>query len=132
MVEERDDLDVEAIDVAIEEVVPEAATEVPRPDWSDWCRTTSQDRQGRPLNLRFADAGVGQVRLADGEAFVGIDHDELGSSVALTILYGDGVVPRRHVIAEPQHVLAEQDPDGHVTLIVVEDRTRRRTFVQLG
>ena len=132
MVQERGDLDVEAIGADIADVVPDTAAEVPRAAWSDWCRSTSDDRQGRPLILRFADVALGQVRLAEGESFVAIEHDELGGSVALTIRYGDTVVPRRHVVAEPRHLFAEEDGDGHVRLIVVEDSTRRRTFVELG
>jgi hypothetical protein len=130
--EERDDIQVEAIEADLGDVVPAGANEVPRPAWSAWCEATSTDRHGRPLILRYADVALGQVRLAEGESFVSIDHDELGGAVALTIRYGDGVVPRRHVIAEPRHLLAEEDPEGHVTLIVVEDSTRRRTFLELG
>ena len=132
MVEERDDLDVEAIDADIADVVPDAASEVPRSAWSEWCRATSDDRRGRPMILRFADVALGQVRLAEGETFVAIEHDELGSSVALTIQYGEDDLPRRHVVAEPRQLFAEQDGEGHVTFIVVEDSTRRRTFVELA
>jgi Family of unknown function (DUF5335) len=132
VVEERHDLDVGAVDADLEKVVPESASEVPQDAWSEWSRATSSDRAGRPILLRFADVALGAVKVAEGTPFVAIDHDELAGSVALTIRFGDGVVARSHVVADPRHILAEEDRDGHVTLIVIEDSTRRRTFLEIG
>ena len=112
--------------------LPEGATEVPPDRWSDWCARASQEGRGRPVSLHYADVALGEVQLAQGEPLVGIDHEELGGTVALTIRYGDGVVPRRHVVAEPRRVLEEQDDSGRLVLLVIVDSTRRMTWVGLA
>ena len=112
--------------------LPEGATEVPRDRWSEWAARASQEGRGRPVSLRYADVALGEVQLAQGEPLVAIDHEELGGTVALTIRYGDGVVARRHVVAEPQRVLEEQDDAGRLVLLVIVDSTRRMTWVGLA
>jgi hypothetical protein len=112
--------------------LPEGATDVPRDQWSEWFARASQEVRGRSVSLRYADVALGEVQLAQGEPLVAIDFEELGGTVALTIRYGDGVVARRHVVAEPQRVLEEQDDAGKLVLLVIVDSTRRMTSVGLA
>ena len=112
---------------------PQTATrEVERDDWPTWCNRLSEERSGHEMRLSFADEALGDVRLADGIPFIAIDHDELGSAVAFTIRYGAGVVPFRYVIAEPRVVREEPDRSGDGVRLVIEDSTRRRSFVKIS
>jgi hypothetical protein len=108
-----------------------ATEEVPPGEWPEWCRQASQRQHGRVLVLYFADDALGEVRLAEGQPFVAIEHDQLGKSVALTLKYGDGVVPMRYVIANPRQVLLEKDDEGQVRQVTIVDITGRRTFISL-
>jgi Family of unknown function (DUF5335) len=106
-----------------------AKVEIKSVEWSRWCADTTAGLVGREIVLRFADQGVGEVRLADGKPFVAIEYDELGPAVAFTIKYGDGVLPVRHVVAEPRDVQQQLDADGVVERVTIEDSTGRRTLM---
>lgn len=110
----------------------DAGIEVAAEQWSSWCKEATTDHAGRELNLHFADRGVGEVRLADGQRFVAIEYDELGPAVAITIKYGDQVLPVRHVVAAPLQVRQHRDPSGNVDRITIADSTGRRTFLSLA
>jgi hypothetical protein len=105
------------------------ATEIGSDQWSRWCEEATADLGGRDMVLQFADRGIGEVQLADGQPFVAIEYDELGPSVAFTIKYGDGVLPVRHVIAEPRDVRQQRDADGAIERVTIEDKTGRRTLI---
>lgn len=108
------------------------STEVPRDDWATWCAEATERQSGRELVLYFEDEALGSVRLAEGQPFVAIEHDELGPSVAFTIKYGSGVVPVRYVIAEPRQVTQQRNDAGEVHQVLIIDSTNRRTFVSLA
>lgn len=105
---------------------------IPRAEWPSWCEEASARHRGRELILHFADDALGDVRLAEGQPFVAIEHDTLGPTVAITIKYGAGVVPVRYVIAQPQEVLQHLDAEGRVYEVTIVDSTGRRTFVSLA
>ena len=105
---------------------------IERTEWSAWCASCTAAQSGRVLTLSFIDAALGEVELASEQPLLAIDYDELGSSVAFTIRYGTGVVPINYVIAEPRIVTEEFGSDDRVARLVIEDKTRRRTFVALG
>jgi Family of unknown function (DUF5335) len=108
---------------------PGATIEIESGRWSAWCVETTAVLAGRDLDLSFADRGIGEVQLADGMHFVAIEYDELGPAVAFTIKYGDGALPVRHVIAEPQDVRQRHDRDGAIESVTIEDKTGRRTLI---
>ena len=107
-------------------------TEIPRDDWASWCVEATERQAGRELRLHFEDDALGSVRLAEGQPFIAIEHDELGAAVAFTITYGAGVVPVRYVIAEPREVKQHHDEAGEVQQVTIVDSTNRRTFVSLA
>jgi len=109
-----------------------SATEIPRGDWAEWCTRASAENKGRAVRVTFADDALGEVRLSDGMPLVTLDYDELGSAVAFSIRYGDGVVPIRYVIAEPRRVTQELDAAGDLSRVIIEDSTNRRTVVGLS
>lgn len=106
-------------------------TEIEPGRWSAWCVETTAVLAGHELVLSFADRGIGEVQLAEGMPFVAIEYDELGPAVAFTIKYGDGALPVRHVIAEPQDVRQRHDEHGAVESVTIEDKTGRRTHISL-
>ncbi len=107
-------------------------TEVARDEWPAWCRQASADLRGHELDLHFADPALGEVRLAEDQPLVAIEHDEVGPNAALTIKYGDGVLPLRHVIVEPRELLVEHDQAGVIRAATITDATGRRTFLGLA
>ena len=109
-----------------------AGTEVPHQEWRAWCRSASESMGGHEIILTYADVALGEVRLAEGQPFVSIEHVEIGSVETLTIKYGAGVVPVRHVIAEPREILQQQGDAGQVEQMTIVDATSRRTFVRLA
>ena len=100
-------------------------------DWPDWCRQATERLSGRTLLLHYQDSALGEITLAEGQPFLGLDYDKLGPSVTLTIKYGDGVVPVRYVIADPREVQQHRDAAGEVQEVTILDGTGRRTFVSL-
>ncbi len=108
-----------------------SVTEVAPEDWPTWCREATEANAGRTLVMHFSDTALGDVRQGKGQPFVSIEHDQLGPAVALTIRYGDGVVPINYVIADPREVQQHRDADGEVTQVVILDGTGRRTFASL-
>jgi hypothetical protein len=110
----------------------EPATEVSPEEWPAWCKKASADLSGHELDLYFTDPALGDVRLAEDQPLVAIEHDELGPNTAFTIVYGDGVVPMRHVIADPRVVMQQCDRDGVIRSATITDATGRRTFVGLA
>lgn len=106
-------------------------TEIESDQWPRWCEETTADLGGRDMALRFADRGIGEVQLADGLPLVAIEYDELGPAVAITIKYGDGVLPVRHVIAAPLDVRQQRDASGDVERVTIDDSTGRRTVIAL-
>jgi len=111
---------------------PNATHEVERDRWPAWCGRLTEEHAGRDLRLYFVDEALGEVRLADGIPFIAIDHDQLGSAVAFTVRYGDGVVPIRYVIAEPRVVQEAPASSGDGVDLVIEDSTRRKSFVEIS
>ena len=107
-------------------------TEVAREEWPQWCKSVTAARSGCTLTLRFVDDALGEIQLSDDKAFVGIDHEELGSAVAFTIRYGDGVLPMRYVIAEPQSVRQTTNESDELIAVDIVDSTNRRTFLSLA
>jgi len=106
--------------------------EVPPEEWPSWCARATSSLSGRELVLHVADQALGDVRLAQGQPFVAIEHDDVGGIVALTIKYGSGVVPVNYVIAQPQAVRQHLDEAGDVQEVSIIDTTGRRTYVGLA
>ena len=106
-------------------------TDIEPDDWPTWCREATEANGGRTLVMHFSDSALGDVRQGTGQKFISIDHDKLGPAVALTIKYGDGVVPINYVIADPREVQQHRDADGVVKQVTITDGTGRRTFVSL-
>ena len=109
-----------------------SASEIPHDEWPTWCKSASDRLSGRGLNLYYQDVALGEVRLADGQPFVALEHDVVAEMEALTVKYGDGVVPVRHVIAEPSEVLQRLDAAGDIDLVTILDSTGRKTFISLA
>ena len=99
--------------------------------WSSWCEDTTADLAGRQVAVQFADKGVGEVQLTDAQRFMSIEYEQLGPAVAITIKFGDGVVPRQHVVAEPRHVRLQLGADDTIEHVLIEDSTGRRTVMRL-
>ena len=106
-------------------------TELESSDWSSWCETTTTDLAGRQVAVQFADQGIGEVQLTDAQRFVSIEYEKLGPAVAFTIRFGDGVVPRQHVVAAPRDVRLQRDADGSIEHVLIEDSTGRRTVMSI-
>lgn len=109
-----------------------ATVEVSPRDWPAWCEQASADLGGHELDLHFSDPALGEVRLAEDQPLVAIEYDELGPNTALTVKYGDGVLPLRHVIVEPRELLVERDHTGVIRAATITDATGRRTFLGLA
>lgn len=107
-------------------------TEIAPESWAEWCRRATDENTGRSVLLRFRDEALGEVRLAEGQVFIGLEHDQLGASVALSVKYGDGVVPVRHVIVDPREVRQHEDASGTLDEVTVLDGTGRRTIMSLS
>lgn len=108
-----------------------SVTSVAAEDWQSWCHEATEDLAGRTMTLRFQDRALGEVQLAEGQPFVAIEFDQLGPSVALTVKYGDGVVPVRYVIADPREVQQHRDDRDQVRQVAIVDGTGRRIQLSL-
>jgi hypothetical protein len=108
------------------------STEVPRDEWPSWCARTTSDHGGRDVVLRRADRVIGEVRLADGQPLVSIEHDEFGKTETLTIKCGSNEVPVNYVVAEPQSIEERHDEAGEVRELTIIDTTGRRTMISLA
>ena len=115
-----------------EQETPASSVEIPRDEWSDWCTRMTEADGGRTMSLRFTDEALGEVDLSDDQSFIGLDYEQLGSAIALTIHYGHYVLAMHHVIAEPRQILQESDASGRTVLVEIVDSTRRRTFISLS
>ena len=114
------------------EVDSDATSEIERDEWPAWCARLTEQWSDRHLHLSFVDEALGEIQLADGLPFLSIEHDQLGTAVAFTIRYGDGILPIRHVIAEPRSVREGLDTAGVLSRVTIEDSTRRKTFVGIS
>jgi hypothetical protein len=104
-------------------------TEVPREEWPDWCSAATSDLGGREVVLRQADRALGEVRLAEGQRLVAIEHDTLGGTEALTIKCGSIAVPVTYVVAEPRSIRQHRGGTGEINGFSIVDATERRTVV---
>jgi hypothetical protein len=107
-------------------------TEVPREEWPSWCARATADHSGKVLVLHRIDRARGEVRLAEGQQFVAVEHEEFGTNETLTIKYGTGAVPVSYVIFEPQAIRQHRDEAGDVQEVSITDATGRRTLVSLA
>lgn len=107
-------------------------TEVSPEEWPAWCQKASAHLSGHELDLHFVDPALGDVRLAEDQPLLAIEHDKVGPNTAITIKYGDGVLPLRHVIAKPRELLVEHDAAGAIRAATITDATGRRTFLGLA
>ena len=108
-----------------------SSTTVEPEDWATWCAETTQALAGRRLTLGYADSALGEVAVAEQQPFQGLDHDGFGSAVALTLRYGDSVVPLRYVIGEPRDVSVRRDAAGQIEEVAITDSTGRRSVIGL-
>ena len=115
-----------------EQETPGPSVEIPRDEWSDWCTRMTEADRGRTMSLHFADETLGEVDLSDEQPFMGIDQQQLGSAIVVTIQYGHGLLPLRHVVAEPRQILQASDASGRTVRVEIVDSTRRRTFISLS
>jgi hypothetical protein len=106
-------------------------SEVPREEWPSWCAKATADHSGRGVVLRQADRAIGEVRLAEGQRLVAIEHDEFGKTEALTIKCGSSAVPVSYVVAEPRSIRQHRDQAGVIESFSIVDATGRRTLVDL-
>lgn len=107
-------------------------TEVPREEWPVWCATATAEHSGRELVLRQADRALGEVRLAEGQRLVAVEHETFGKSEILTIKYGSSAVPVNYVIPEPRTIRQHRDEAGDVRQVSIVDAIGRRTLVSLA
>jgi hypothetical protein len=108
------------------------ANEVPREEWPRWCAETTSEHSGREVVLRQADRALGEVRLAEGQQLVAIEHDQFGKTEALTIKCGSSAVPVSYVVAEPRSIRQLQDRAGAIVEVSIIDATGRRTSLSLA
>ena len=106
--------------------------EVPREEWPSWCAAATSEHRGREVVLHQADRALGEVRLAEGQRLVAIEHDEFGKTEALTIKCGSSAVPVSYVVAEPRYIRQRRDRAGAVSEVRIVDATGRRTLVSLA
>lgn len=110
----------------------EGVTDVAREEWPSWCARTSSELGGRELVLHRADQAIGEVRLAEGQRLVAIEHDTFGRSEVLTIKCGSDVVPVSYVVAEPRSIRQHTDGAGDVRQVSIVDAVGRRTRLTLA
>lgn len=108
------------------------STEVPREEWPAWCARATAEHGGRELVLRQADRALGEVRLAEGQRLVAVEHETFGKSEILTIKYGSGAVPVNYVISEPRSIRQHRDEAGGVWQVSIVDAVGRSTFISLA
>lgn len=114
------------------ETTAENVTEVPREEWPAWCVRVTSEYSGREVVLHQADRALGEVRLAQGQTLVAIEHDEFGRTEAVTIKCGSTAVPVSYVVAEPRAIRQHRDAAGEVEELSIVDATGRRTAVRLA
>ena len=107
-------------------------TDVAREEWPSWCARTSSEQSGRELVLHRADQAIGEVRLAEGQRLVAIEHDLFGRSEVLTIKCGSDVVPVSYVVAEPRSIRQHSDDAGDLQQVSIVDAVGRRTRLTLA
>ena len=110
----------------------EGFTDVAREEWPDWCARTSSEQSGREVLLHRADRAIGEVRLAEGQTLVAIEHDAFGRTDVLTIKCGSDVVPVSYVVAEPCSIRQSLDEAGDIRQVNIVDATGRHTRLTLG
>ena len=111
---------------------PSGTSEVPREEWPRWCEETTYEHRGQEVVLRQADRALGEVRLAEGQQLVALEHDEFGNTEALTIKCGSSAVPVSYVVAEPRSIRQHRDRAGVVVEFSIVDATGRRTSLSLA
>jgi hypothetical protein len=107
-------------------------SEIPHEEWPSWAAKTTSDHVGREVVLHQADRALGEVRLAEGQSLVAIEHDEFGRTEALTIKCGSSAVPVSYVIAEPRSIRQHHDQAGEIDELSIVDATGRRTLVSFA
>jgi hypothetical protein len=107
-------------------------TEVPRDEWHAWSEQATSENSGRAVDLLQSDRALGEVRLAEGQQLVAIEHDVFGKTEALTIKCGTSAVPVSYVVAEPRSIRQRRNAAGEVQDVRIVDVTGRRTVVDLG
>lgn len=105
--------------------------EVPHEEWPSWCAKATSDHRGREVVLRQADRALGEVRLAEGQRLVAIEHDVFGRTETITIKCGSSAVPVSYVVAEPRSIRQRRVEAGDVEEVSIVDATGRRTSLGL-
>ena len=103
--------------------------EVPHEEWPNWCSAATSDLSGREVVLRQADRALGEVRLAEDQRLVAIEHDKFGRTEALTIKCGSTAVPVSYVVAEPRSIRQRRGQSGEIKEVSIVDATERRTVL---
>ena len=107
----------------------DATGEVPHDEWPQWCDEITSDNAGRRVALLQSDRALGDVRLAEGEPLVALEHDKFGKMESLTFKCGSQEVPVSYVVAEPRSVVQQRDRSGDLVEVRVADATGRRLQV---
>lgn len=107
-------------------------SEVPHEEWPAWCAKATSDHIGHEVVLRQADRALGEVRLAEGQRLVAIEHDVFGKTEAITIKCGSIAVPVSYVVAQPRSVHQHRDRAGDIEEFSIVDVTGRHTFISFG
>lgn len=106
--------------------------EIPAAEWAAFLAVLSGRTGDLPVDVRVEGPEIGDQELAHGAHLVGIACEEKGSAaeaIALTVERSPGVDALTHVIAAPTHVWVQEDDQGRVAVLDIEDRAQVKTLV---
>ncbi len=108
---------------------PDEMKHIPTSRWEAWCDTFSNGNRGRLIRIEL-DEELGGEPLVAGAKLVAIDYDPPGKGNAFTISFGPDEAPTRHTINNPVALRQDQDVNGLVVSIRVEDAEGGVTMVR--
>jgi hypothetical protein len=105
--------------------------EIPKPSWAHYLQALGNHKAYQPVNVQVEGEDLGAQPLAAGLPLVGISVEEKGSlasAIELT-LGGPGAGDFTHMITRPAHLWVEEDDQGEVQAIDIEDEGRVKTLI---
>ncbi len=106
--------------------------EIPAGEWSGFLESLSERAGDRPVDIRVESPDMGDQELATGMPLIGITCAEKGGdseAIALTVAGEPGRGKLTHLIDQPEHLWVQEDDDGRVAVLDIEDRAQVKTLV---
>lgn len=106
--------------------------EIPAGEWAGFLEALSVRTGDCPVDVRVESPEAGDQELVHQMPLIGITCAEKGAAaeaIALTMAGEPGQGQLTHMIEQPEHLWVQEDEQGRVAVLDIEDRAQVKTLV---